>query len=52
MIILKSKSPSCGIKTTPILNSKKEVTSYGNGIATRVFLEFFDEKIICSELSF
>ncbi len=51
-IVLKSKSPSCGFGTTPILNTKKEVISYGNGIATEIFLEFFDEKIIESELSF
>ena len=36
-IVLKSKSPSCGLGTTPILNSKKEITHYGNGIAADIF---------------
>ena len=33
MIILKSKSPSCGLGTTPILNEKREVLMYDDGIA-------------------
>ena len=37
--LLKSKSPSCGYKTTPILNFKKERIAYGNGIAGEIFLE-------------
>ena len=36
-IILKSKSPSCGLGTTPILNEKKEIIKYGNGIAADIF---------------
>ena len=36
-IILKSKSPSCGFGTTPILNEKKETIKYGNGIAADIF---------------
>jgi len=36
-IVLKSKSPSCGIGTTPILNQGKEVISYGDGIAAKLF---------------
>jgi len=36
-IILKSKSPSCGFGTTPILNEKKEIIKYGNGIAAEIF---------------
>jgi uncharacterized protein YbbK (DUF523 family) len=32
-IVLKSKSPSCGYHTTPILNAEKEVLKIGNGIA-------------------
>lgn len=37
-IILKSKSPSCGLGTTPILNEKKEFMACGNGIAADMFL--------------
>lgn len=45
-IVLKSKSPSCGLGTTPILNEKKEVVSKGNGIAAEIFLEkFLNSKI-------
>ena len=36
-IILKSKSPSCGLGTTPILNEKKEVIKTGSGIAATMF---------------
>ncbi|WP_457749449.1 DUF523 domain-containing protein [Sulfurimonas sp.] len=36
-IILKSKSPSCGHKTTAVLNEKKEIIFYGDGIATQIF---------------
>ena len=36
-VVLKSGSPSCGLHTTPILNEKKEILHYGNGIATDIF---------------
>ena len=36
-IVLKSKSPSCGYKTTPILDEKRELLSYGDGIAAKIF---------------
>ena len=36
-IVLKSKSPSCGFGTTPILNCEKEITTYGNGLAAEMF---------------
>jgi len=37
-IVLKSKSPSCGIGTTPILNEKRETIMHENGIAGEIFL--------------
>ena len=37
-IILKSKSPSCGLGSTPILNNTKQILAYGNGIAADMFL--------------
>ncbi|MDQ7044892.1 MAG: DUF523 domain-containing protein [Sulfurimonas sp.] len=40
-IVLKSKSPSCGLKTTPILNEKKETLHRGNGIAAEIFLKSY-----------
>ena len=36
-IILKSKSPSCGLGTTPILNIQKEKLHNGDGIAAEIF---------------
>lgn len=33
MIVLKSKSPSCGLGTTPILNENRKMLMYGDGIA-------------------
>ena len=38
-IMLKSKSPSCGLGTTPILNEQKVQKSLGNGIAGDIFLK-------------
>ncbi len=38
-IILKSKSPSCGFGTTPILNERKELIACGDGIAAQMFLQ-------------
>ena len=39
IIVLKSKSPSCGIATTPILDQNKEFLFHGNGIAGDMFLD-------------
>jgi len=36
-IVLKSKSPSCGIGTTPILNEQKVRVKLGDGIAGSIF---------------
>ena len=36
-IVLKSKSPSCGSGTTPILNAQKDVIKFGSGIAVKMF---------------
>ena len=51
-IVLKSKSPSCGLETTPILNEKKEIISYGNGIAAQMMLSSFKDLKILDETSF
>ncbi len=49
-IVLKSKSPSCGYKTTPILNDAKEIVKYENGIATDIFLEKYPNVTIVDEM--
>jgi len=48
-IVLKSKSPSCGIGTTPVLNEKRERLGYENGIAGDIFLKMYDKDIIYDE---
>ncbi len=35
-IVLKSKSPSCGVGTTPILDKGKNIIDYGDGIAAAI----------------
>ena len=44
-IVLKSKSPSCGLGTTPILNEKHEIDSLGHGIAASIFKQKYTCKI-------
>ena len=51
-IVLKSKSPSCGLGTTPILNQKKEKIALGNGIAGDIFSKHYAKIIIKDENSF
>ena len=51
-IVLKSKSPSCGYKTTPVLNNKKEQLYLGNGIAANVIAKHSPHLRIESELDF
>ena len=36
-IVLKSKSPSCGLGTTPILDSQGKLLYHGDGIAAKIF---------------
>jgi len=42
-IVLKAKSPSCGYKTTPILDENKNIIKYGNGLATQIFLQRYSK---------
>jgi uncharacterized protein YbbK (DUF523 family) len=51
-IVLKSKSPSCGVGTTPILNTQGVRESVGNGIAGRKFLYQYKNIDIKDENSF
>jgi len=45
IIVLKSKSPSCGLGTTPILNSDREEIKRGNGVAAELFSKTFTGKV-------
>jgi len=51
-IVLKSKSPSCGIGTTPILNTERKKESIGNGIAGDIFLQSYKNINIKDENSY
>jgi len=51
-IVLKSKSPSCGLATTPILDINGEVLAKGNGIAAQIFLNFYKNTPIKDENSY
>ena len=52
MIVLKSKSPSCGIGTTPVLNQNRETMACGNGIAGEIFLNSYKNIDIKDENSY
>ncbi len=51
-IVLKSKSPSCGLGTTPILNEKKEIVRLGDGLAVKILKDTFPHAKIVDELNF
>lgn len=51
-IVLKAKSPSCGYKTTPILNEKKELLRLGSGVAAKLFEQHYKAVSLEDELSF
>jgi len=52
MVILKSKSPSCGLGTTPILSKNKKLMRYENGIAAQYFMDTLTEIDIMDEHQF
>ena len=41
IVVLKSKSPSCGLGTTPILDQSRVEVKKGNGVAAELFSEKF-----------
>jgi uncharacterized protein YbbK (DUF523 family) len=51
-IVLKSKSPSCGLGTTPILNEEKRIISHGDGIAAKIFKVKYGKNFIKDETFF
>lgn len=50
VIILKSKSPSCGIGTTPIRDAAGRETAMGSGIAARTLMEHFPSIPVIDEI--
>jgi len=51
-IVLKAKSPSCGYKTTPILDTEGKEIKKGNGIAADIFLKNYRSLVIKNENDF
>ncbi len=51
-IVLKSKSPSCGLGTTPILNTQGEKLHNGDGIAAEIFQKNYQKRLIKDETSY
>ncbi len=51
-IVLKSKSPSCGNGTTPILDEKKEKIGFGDGIAAKILKRRYPNIPIRDELDY
>ena len=50
-IILKSKSPSCGLGTAPVLDNQKNIIAYEDGIAAKIFKKEYKGIDIKDELS-
>ena len=51
-IVLKSKSPSCGLGTTPILDEARQTIGFGDGIAASLLKDAFPKVEICDETHF
>lgn len=49
-IVLKSKSPSCGLGTTPVLDISRKLIRQGDGIAASIMKEYYKEITILDEL--
>lgn len=49
LIILKSKSPSCGLGTTPLLSPEGKIINYGDGKAAELIKEHFKDATILDE---
>lgn len=49
LIVLKSKSPSCGLGTTPILNEKRDILVFDDGIAVQRLKEKYPNVRITDE---
>ena len=51
-IILKSKSPSCGYKTTPILDKSKKMIGLGSGIAAEMLEKAYPNISLANEFDY
>lgn len=51
-IVLKSKSPSCGLGTTPILDDEKNIVDFGDGIAAHIFKKEYQNSEFLDEIAF
>jgi len=51
-IVLKSKSPSCGYGTTPVLDMDKKIVAYANGVGADIFDTFYKDVKIQDEEQF
>ena len=51
-IVLKSKSPSCGLGSTPILGPGRELLGFGNGVAAQMLRDAFPQAEISDETPF
>lgn len=49
MIVLKSKSPSCGLGTTAVINKEKNVLYFGDGLATSLFKKHYKSAVFRDE---
>jgi len=49
-LVLKAKSPSCGYKTTPLLNTNKELIGYTSGIGVKLLAKHFKNITILDEM--
>ncbi|MEN8146006.1 MAG: DUF523 domain-containing protein [Campylobacterota bacterium] len=45
IVVLKSKSPSCGLGTTPVLDPSGKELKKGNGVAAELFSEKFAGRV-------
>ena len=50
-MVLKSKSPSCGNGTTPILNEQNEQIGLGDGLAVTIIKQKFHDVTLYDEVS-
>ena len=50
-LVLKSKSPSCGNQTTPILDADAKQIGVGDGIAVRMFKRSYSDAAFDDEVS-
>jgi len=52
LVILKSKSPSCGLGTTPVVSSCGKLLRYGDGIAASEIKKAFADIEIIDEIAY